>query len=42
MAGLFFGNRDINVSIVAAQRFQFGFLNKSILITDEDDIPLQT
>jgi hypothetical protein len=41
MAGLFFGNRDINVSIVAAQRFQFGFLNKCLLVTDEDDIPLQ-
>lgn len=39
MGGLFFGNRDINVSIQAATRFQFGFLNKSLLVTDEDDVP---
>lgn len=40
MSGLFFGNRDIDVKIQAALRFQFGFLNKSILITDEADIPI--
>lgn len=40
MSGLFFGNRDISVSITAAQRFNFGFLNKSLLITDEEDIAI--
>lgn len=40
MAGLFFGNRDINVKIQAQPRFQFGFLNKTLLATIEADIPL--
>ena len=41
MAGLFFGNRDINVSITAETRFQFAFLNKTLIATDEADIPIQ-
>lgn len=41
MSGLFFGNRDIDVKISAAPRFQFGFLNKVVIVTDEDDIPIQ-
>ena len=39
--GLFFGNRDINVSISAAQSFQFGFLNKNLIVTDEEEVPIQ-
>jgi len=41
MPGLFFRNRDISVSVQAAQRFQFGFLNKSIIVTDEADIDIK-
>lgn len=39
MAGLFFGNRDITVSISAAQAYSFSYLNKSLIITDEAEIP---
>ena len=38
MSGLFFGNRDIDVSITAAQYYKFAYLNKSIIFTDEADI----
>lgn len=41
MAGLFFGNRDIDVSITAAQTYKFAYLNKCLLITDEADISIQ-
>jgi len=41
MAGLFFGNRDIDVSITASTSYKFAYLNKCIFVTDEADIPIQ-
>jgi hypothetical protein len=41
MSGLFFGNRDIDVSITASQTYKFAFLNKCLFITDEADISIQ-